>query len=446
MSGLAVDGYSIERKLERREGASFATVERLLALYPGESKELLLRIHGSRGHLVAVEEWGFPYSVASLEIAPKQARAPYQARMIVAASVNATPGVYTWGIRIIDVTRSAVLGEEPITMVIVPKHMSKKVAEHVTRLRKVYENYGIQVALWSALRVLYPRGASFSDIKSLYELVTSRSVSKGTVGNMLKTMVAKKLLEKRGGLYIAVDMNRDVLFSRVDLARVRFPWQVLRRKEASVEDIKHIGWGKQQIDLCQLPQPIQKAYMHAERLAEEHNPLTALYFLLCSLLGVRQTGHLLSWLNGWFIVLEPKTGFAHHFYSWLLHWMLLRLDLQEGIYYRPQDPMHHEAREIAQQYIRKIYGSHQSARRLHYMLWERGYVWSKEDEVYTVRIYHYFNGEVGIQILDKAGREELYSENLKSEPAWVETYTTLPCRHINERSEEAYHYRPGGLY
>jgi len=97
-----------------------------LVLYPGESRELLLRIHGPRGRLVAVEEQGFPYSVASLEITPKQAQAPYQARIVVAANVNATPGVYIWGIRIIDITRSVVLGKEPITMVIMPKHMSKK--------------------------------------------------------------------------------------------------------------------------------------------------------------------------------------------------------------------------------------------------------------------------------------------------------------------------------
>gem|GEM_PF-6323583 len=48
-------------------------------------------------------------------------------------------------------------------------------------------------------------------------------------------------------------------------------------------------------------------------------------------------------------------------------------------------------------------------------------------------IHHYLNGKIRIQVLDKADREEQYSENLKSEPARVETYTALPCRHINER-------------
>jgi len=425
---------------------AFSVSSNVVVMYPGESRSVMLRVHGPSDHVIIIEEQGFPYSSADLKIVPQQAIAPFTSQIIISAKHEAQPGIYLWSLRILDVTRSRVLGEEPVTLVILHRELPKHAAKHVVKLREVYKSYGIQIALWLAIKTLYQHGVSFSAIKTLYELLTSRRTSKGTVGNTLKTMVSKGLLEKRDGLYIAVNMSRNILLSRVDLTRVRFPWQVLRQKESAVEDIKHIGWGEQQFDLRQLPQPIQKAYMYAERLAEEHNPLTALYFLLCSLLGVRQTGHLLLWLSGWFIVLEPKTGFAHHFYSWLLHWMLLQLDLQEGIYYRPQDPMHQEAREVAQQYIRKIYGSHQSARRLHYMLWERGYVWSEEDEVYTVRIYHYFNGEVGMQILDKAGREELYSENLKSEPAWVETYTALPCRHINERSGKAYHYRPGGLY
>ncbi len=446
MRGLTIDRYGVERGYEEGKGVSVTAAEWLLVLYPGESRELQLRIHGPRGHLVAVEEIDFPYSVASIEISPRHAQAPYQARIAVTAGVNAAAGVYTWRIRVVDITRGVVLGENPVTMVIVPRHVPKKVAEHVTRLRKVYEGYGIQVALWHALKALYPQGASFSAVKGLYELITGRVVSGGTVGNTLRVMVCKGLLEKVDGLYKALDLDRATLLSRVDIKRVRFPWQVLKTGAGEAES-REVNLSETcGFEISRLPQPIRSAYLHAVEIAKSYGPLPALYFVAHSLLGVRQTGHLLLWLNGWFVVLEPKTGFAHHFYSWLLHWMLLQLGLQEGIYYRPHDPLHQEAREIAQQYIRKIYRSHQSARRLHYMLWERGYVWSEEDEVYTVRVYHYFSGEVGVQILDKAGREELYSENLREEPAQVETYTALPYRHINERSEETYHYRPGGLY
>ncbi len=79
------------------------------------------------------------------------------------------------------------------------------------------------------------------------------------------------------------------------------------------------------------------------------------------------------------------------------------------------------------------------------MLWEGSYMWS-DGEVYTVKVYRYADGEAGVQVLDAAGREELYSEGLRGEPAVVEVYTALPHRHLDERSEETYYYRPSGLY
>ena len=192
-------------------------------------------------------------------------------------------------------------------------------------------------------------------------------MSKGTVGNTLKTMVAKGLLEHKG-VYKAVDLERRVLMSRVNLARVRYPWQVLRRKGQAEGDMSRDDEERCQLSLDRVPQPVRRAFSHAVDIAEVRGPLSALYFLVHTLLGVRQTGYLLLWLDDWFIVLEPKTGFTYHFYSRLLQWMLLHLGLDEGVYHRPYDPQHREARKLAQYYIRRIYGSHQSTRRLHYLL------------------------------------------------------------------------------
>ena len=74
-------------------------------------------------------------------------------------------------------------------------------------------------------------------------------------------------------------------------------------------------------------------------------------------------------------------------------------------------------------------------------------VWSDEREIYTIRVYHYPSNDVGIQVLDKTGREELYSEDLREEPpVRVKTYTALPARHVDPRREETYHHRPAGIY
>jgi len=79
------------------------------------------------------------------------------------------------------------------------------------------------------------------------------------------------------------------------------------------------------------------------------------------------------------------------------------------------------------------------------MLWEKGYIWS-DNEVYTIKVYLYPSSEVGVQLMDKAGFEELYEENLQDEPAKIEVYTALPHRHVYARNENAYHYRPAGLF
>lgn len=438
-----------DREVRSRAGLRMASAEaseRVVALYPGESREIIVRVYGPVSHVVAVEEQGFPGSIASLEVAPKQAEAPFNSVVTVSVAPDATPGVYPWKLIVRDVVSGESLGQEAIVLVVLPKRLSKNVARHIVKLGRVYEKYGIQVALWAALRALYPNGARFSTVWELYQLLTRRRTSKGTVGNTLRIMVRKGLLEKRHSLYIPLNIDPNLVFSRVDIRRVRYPWQVLRKKEKEEHREKtRDPLEEYRFNQAELPQPVRRAYAHARSIAEKHGPLAALYFMLYTLLGARQTGHLLLWYNGWFIILEPKTGFAHHFYSWLLHWMLTRLGIEEGIYCKSDGLLHREAQKTAQRYIREIYGSHQNARRLHYMLWERNLAWSDED-VYTVKVYRYpRDDEVGVQILDKGGSEELYSVNLREEPARIEVYTALPTRHVDERNEETYFHRPAGL-
>jgi len=79
------------------------------------------------------------------------------------------------------------------------------------------------------------------------------------------------------------------------------------------------------------------------------------------------------------------------------------------------------------------------------MLWEKDFAWS-DNEVYAVKVYYYpVDDSVGVQILDKKGQEELYSEGVLGRPARVEVYTDLPTRHVYKRNEETYFHRPAGL-
>ena len=61
----------------------------------------------------------------------------------------------------------------------------------------------------------------------------------------------------------------------------------------------------------------------------------------------------------------------------------------------PNSREHAEAQRKAQGYVRRFYGSHQNARRLHYMLWEKGYIWSDND-VYTIKVYLYNSNNTSI--------------------------------------------------
>jgi hypothetical protein len=291
---------------------------------------------------------------------------------------------------------------------------------------------------------VFTEGATFNHLKAAYELVTRRPVSNGTIGNTLKRMKKKKIIiEKHPGVYINNVKDFNVLLSRIDLSRVRVQAYKVKKgkrvtQEASSEDVK--------IDFTRLPKTIRRLWEKAQEIASEYGALAALYFLTYSLLGVRQTGYLLYWYNMWFIYYEKKTMFCHHFYSWLLHEMLTRLGLEEGVMYR-HNQQYEEAKHIAQQYIREYYGSHPNARRLHYQLKELGYL-SYEDDVYTLKIYHYRDGSIGIEIYDDRGEELLHRDGVREDEIVVnvEVKSVLPFEHVDKENEETYFSRPSGLY
>ena len=74
-----------------------------------------------------------------------------------------------------------------------------------------------------------------------------------------------------------------------------------------------------------MPQQVYWTFDRAQRIKNKHGTLAAMYFLIYSLMGVRQAGLLLLWINDWFLNYENKTGFCHYFASSLLSFKLLEL-------------------------------------------------------------------------------------------------------------------------
>ena len=166
-------------------------------------------------------------------------------------------------------------------------------------------------------------------------------------------MVKKKILVRENGVYKALVHDIETLRSRIDSSRIRLGQ---RRQDASPKQEHRSG----------VPIQVYWAFDQARRIMKEHGPLAAMYFLY-TLVGVRQTGFLLLWINDWFVYCENKTGFCRHFASPLLSRYFKLLGLQEGIMYF-NTRSHEEAKRKAQKYIKEYYRSFRAARRLHYML------------------------------------------------------------------------------
>ena len=81
------------------------------------------------------------------------------------------------------------------------------------------------------------------------------------------------------------------------------------------------------------------------------------------------------------------------------------------------------------------------------MLKQLGYI-EYDNDIYTLKIYHYRDGTLGLEIYDDKGQELLHSDSVKESetPVKVEVKTAFPFEHVDEENEETYFSRPSGLY
>ena len=419
---------------------------RVLAAYPGNYVRFGVKLTGPVGHRLRVYVEKLPAGVATVSLSPEESVAPFTLSIDIHVKPGAPPGTYTFELRAIDMATGILIGSRILTLIVLRRGIPKSLTKHYQRLRTLYLAYGAQALIWYILAQILRNGASFSQIKYIYEVTTNKRVSNGTIGNVLKRLLRKRIIaEKSPGIYVANVKDFNILLSRIDLSRVRVQTNTGRKN--TKRDVNTLG-KINATGFTRLPKPIKRVWQRAKEIANKHGALTALYFLLHTLLGAEATGHLLYWLNNWFIVCRSKTGLCYHFYSELLHEMLRRLGLREGIQYNYFDKqMHREARKIAQQYIRKYYHSHPAARRLHYMLKKLGYI-EYDNDVYTLKILYYPDNKIGLEIYDDRGEELLYSDSVRKDyrPKRVKVKSALPFEHVDEENEETYFSRPSGLY
>ncbi|MEM1759921.1 MAG: hypothetical protein QXU26_04335 [Thermofilaceae archaeon] len=390
--------------------------------------ELSLSVHGPAGCRVLIEPRGVPRHVVSLKVSPVLSVAPFTASVYIAALKTAAAGVYLFSLSLRSVDSGEIVGELVLKLMILPGELGR---EQYEELKIIYRYYGIQLALWQALKTIYPQGAVFSTIRVLYEIIVGSGVSKGTVGNILRILSMKKLVEKAGdGFYKPIEVSIEEALRRVD---------VKRHRGGNTSDQPGSTKYIEEAELEELPGEVLKAYSVATTICRVHGPLPALYFMLHTLLGARKTGFLLLWNGPWFIICEPKTNFCHHYYSAVLLNMLLSLGLQPGVYYSLSQE-HENARKTAEKYIHEYFNGYREARRLHYMLREQGYIGQLDQKPYVLRIYQYADNTVGVKVYDYTGRELEFEANVHNKPLLdVETWIALPVMHVSSRNEETYY-------
>ncbi|MEB3788953.1 MAG: hypothetical protein GSR72_03570 [Desulfurococcales archaeon] len=405
----------------------------VLAMYPGERVAFPLAVNGPPGHRIGIHARGFPQLVASITITPRSGVAPFTSEIEIRANEGATPGLYYFDLQIIDRTKRRVLGVEPLGLLILPKNLPRNIARHYSRLRRIFRELGAQGVLWYLIAKVYTKGASFTELKKAYELVRGSPVRKAALAVILRRMIKKGLVSKsEDGKYYPLVTKHEAAFSRIDKKRVRItPSRKSVRADKKRESLLP------ERSIVREPYQTRIAFRKAQKIARKHGALAAAYFLVYNLVGVRETGFLLMWLNAMFVYCEQKTGFCHYFYSQLLHHYFQLLGLREGIMHKHSQE-HLEAMKIAHKHVRKYYESHQFSRRLHYELKRQGYL-EYDEEIYNVEIIHYEDGDLGVRLWDNNMNKILHDENIVDKPVVKrEIKPVYPYEHIYEPNEETY--------
>ena len=404
-------------------------------MYPGERVAFPLAVNGPPGHKVNIHARGLPQSVASINITPKSSVAPFTSEIEIRANEGAYPGLYYFDLWIIDQTKRRTLGTEPLGILILPRNLPRSILKHYRELRRIYKEVGAQGVLWYLIAKIYKAGACFTELKNAYELIRGQPVRKSTLAVILRRMIRKGLIMKsEDRLYYPLVTRQKVAFSRIDRKRIRIA-QPGRNVKSPTKERSPTS----RRNSFQEPYEAKIAFRIARRIARKHGKLAAAHFLIYSLVGARETGYVLLWFNSMFVYCEQKTGFCHYFYSELLNHYFRMLGLNQGIMYR-STMEYQKAMQIANRYIRKHYGSHQAARRVHYRLKRDMYIYRKpDDEILNIEILHYEDGDIGVRVWDNKMEEVKHEENITEKPiAKKEIKPAYPYEHIYEPNEETY--------
>ena len=397
-------------------------VARPVSVYPGSSAESVVYIDGS-GVRVLIATTPTDNCIQVNDVAPVTGTAPLQVRITITVSSSAKPGIYGIDVVVMDPRQGRTLASVRVPVYVLGSPTMTRVVEDIGKLRRLYKKRGIQYSIVYALDML-GMSVKFSDIKLLYELIVGHKISNGTAGDLLKRLLKKGILKRRGNLY-SLNVDLGTAETIIDVKRARNGL-----KGAFKASIKKLNEGSRR-DVVEVPVPVKRALRVVEKLLAEDYWM-AVDFIAHVLLGIRKTGIWLLWFDDYFIYREEKTGFFHYFRSSKLSKTLKELGLKPGLM------IEHE-KHPSYKYILELYGSYANARRIHYLLKQLG--WFEYGEPLLLEL-----SEDYLTIRELSSNKVLLRHGDGDGKSKLIKAIVYSGEHIDEENELTYFYRPSNLY
>jgi len=238
------------------------------------------------------------------------------------------------------------------------KQKTLSLAKLVEVGRRLYREKGPSYSIWWFLKEIWKQRKQLVRFRDIYRFhhAISGVKSKNSTWKVLKRLEFYGFVRNLGGWYMPVMMDNQVVEGSIDFRRVRRRDQVLKSRKTETKLFSSID---------KIPSEAKRVIKKARELIEKGEKWRAVDFLAHSLLGIRQTGVLLARKDSFFIYYEGKTGKMHVLKSEKLARIFDGLGIESGLLYNHRM---YEADNI----IRDLYGSHDIARRVHYLLKEQG--------------------------------------------------------------------------
>ena len=223
--------------------------------------------------------------------------------------------------------------------------------------RRLYLEKGPAYTIyWFLKQVWVRRGhpVKLEDVFRFHKLIAGVR-SKNATLKVLKRLELYGIVKNLGyGFYKPVVLDSSIVEGSIDWRRVRTRDQVLRKRGVKGSTSRDV------------PREVKSVVKVASKLIKAGEKWRAVDLLAHTLLPVRKTGVLLARVGDTFIYYERKTDKLHMVKSPQLAQIFKSLGIVEEVLGR------HKLFE-ADSIIRRMYGSHDIARKLHYLLKEKGW-------------------------------------------------------------------------